>query len=111
MIPYELAKKLKDAGFEQIKTGWCKHEVSPFDTGHDSCWKNKEYAYHPTLSELIDACGDDFNGIVKVMKKFYPEQSEWWWEAVSKKGYKYGDTPEESVANLWLFLNKKQCLK
>ncbi len=120
MIEYELAKKLKDAGF-------------PIE------WKNPRNTVHhtktvvgisvgtdnisvPTLSELIEACGD---GIFELLR-----QSEWHrnetgfiWIAtladVSKMTHlsfsqvgnsmvkSGGSTPEEAVANLWLELNKK----
>lgn len=59
----------------------------------------------PTLSELIEACGDRFWRLIKTETK-----KEWW--IVECKNCAYliavgGKTPQEAVANLWLELNKK----
>jgi len=72
----------------------------------------------PTLSELIEACGEGFselvrsnNYITKPMWLAYPSE-----EAFNKSdndcvldccGYEIGSTPEEAVTNLWLAINKK----
>lgn len=95
---YELTKKLKEAGFPiKIEThrqssGWEEYIMIP-----------------PTLSELIEACGERFGflllnqenkmwlGREKGIEPIHPEFS----------GYKHYETPEEAVANLWLKLNKK----
>lgn len=93
MIPYELAKKLKDAGFPQeMKDG------SMLDDGLNNEGYGPETAYDPTLSELIEACGESF-----VMLGH--RGSGWFSESISNIGN--GTTPEEAVANLWLELNKK----
>jgi len=90
---YELAKKLKDAGFP------VKYPDNLFVEGEKS-------AYIPTLSELIEACGDRFECLSKV-------ENQWW---VDERGGFFsngetatygGSTPEEAVAKLWLGLNKK----
>lgn len=97
---YELAKKLKDAGFKQGGDGGRIHA--------DGCnWKDFPCAqpYTPTLSELIEACvgiGRNFNMSYKIEKGT--------WRATSyydKTIQGNGSTPEEAVANLWLALNKK----
>jgi hypothetical protein len=113
-MTYELAKQLKDAGFP-IKVAFADIDLLPTKDG------NSIY-YRPTLSELIEACGE---GIFELLR-----QSEWhrsmsgniWEAAIGKikentpltiKGIEDsivkvgGSTPEESVANLWLELNKK----
>lgn len=80
----KLTKKLRDAGFYTFTL--------------------------PTLSELIDACGEDF--------MLTNECGRWeaWKESnnstirMGECGAKYecsGATPEEAVANLWLAINKK----
>jgi len=98
---YKLAKKLKDAGFPQYVEG-VKNLKSP----------NRYYmvegtlevvdCFNPTLSELIEACGDEI-----VLVKFKEDNT---WCAGTHIDY-YADvegkTPEEVVANLWLSLNKK----
>ena len=87
---YELAKKLKDAGFPQNDKHYCPQEEC-FD---DAC--------RPSLSELIEACGKD------TFKLIY---SAWEWIAYGSIGYGSrmgtGQTSEEAVAHLWLELNKK----
>jgi hypothetical protein len=97
---YELCKKLKDAGFPQIKE-------PEFGQG---CWYSEnehldEPVFVPSLSELIKACGDRFEALIKQAGG---------WVAISniegymmKQKFKAVDTPEEAVANLWLELKKK----
>ena len=96
---YKLAKELKDAGF-------------PVE------WFIFSWRY-PTLSELIEACGDEFLELLKGYRtaKDYPFVGWKAWstsEAAKKRdndddGYiaGRGKTPEEAVARLWLALNKK----
>jgi len=86
MIDHKLAKKLKDAGFPQ-------DEVNYFDDKRGDI-------YIPTLSELIEACGhielDNISG-------------DNIWRASQECGLpKYGKSPEEAAAKLWLELNKKK---
>ena len=108
MISYKLAKQLKDAGFPTIQL-----------TDHELCdYQQSEIidgvCYHiPNLSELIEACGDDFQGIM-----FYPSEPEtrkfraFDWKENSFSCFDSngngsdikGKTPEEAVAKLWLKL-------
>jgi hypothetical protein len=122
---YELAKKLKDAGFPQPEEP---------TTGHYDSWVIKEsygkgfieyegegikyyrfmpgviyhrgIVYCPTLSELIEACGEN-KFILEIengdcVAKYYEDvELENWWV------YGTGSTPEEAVAKLWLVINKK----
>lgn len=85
---YELAKELKDAGFPQ---------ASP---------KGSIAIRIPTLEEIIDACGRaDFKlrqtYSAYELKKFYVI------EIPGADDMERCDTPTESVARLWLALNKK----
>lgn len=92
---YELAKQLKEAGFPQV--GY------PIKKGEFICvtpWTVNEF-YCPTLSELIEACGN------KNFRLLADHKGKW-------SAYSYidaigaeGDTAEEAVALLWLKLNKK----
>lgn len=108
---YELAKKLKDAGFPQ--TG-----ISGVMIGNDGA----EYIwgapfptiinpyYIPTLSELIEACGDEFCELNKAKGTTKHWFSFAWskWEDGNFKGEKigsHGTSPEEAVANLFIVLN------
>lgn len=105
MISYELAKKLKDAGFPQHKC---------FDA---TC--NKAHPERPTLEELIEACGDDILGLNRThaddgkpngwVADTHTHQCD-----CNKKNcngftfeHESGVTPQEAVARLWLHLNKK----
>ena len=88
-MDYTLAKKLKDAGFpmeyfEQI--GVTAGVIPNF----------------PTLSELIDACGEDFNNL------FMCTSERWEASALGDTAPdpKEGKSPEEAVANLWLAINE-----
>lgn len=91
-MTYELALKLKNAGFPQDIRGILEdghHEVAP---------------YYPTLAELIKACGNDFEALIK--------QAGGWGAISSRESYMQpkknsfiGSTPDEAVANLWLALH------
>ena len=86
MLNYELTKKLKDAGF-------------PFEF-----WESKlgdDTYTSPTLSELIEACGDRFGCLAKKEDGWYacPFPHDKLSDGIDK-------TPEEAVANLWLELNE-----
>lgn len=109
---YDLAKKLKDAGFplKGADTTTTSELVftSPTSTAH--------YWILPTLSELIEACGEIF--LWKWETKWcagYHEPSDnhgEWDDCYIDLSFKegeigYGETPEIAVANLWLALNQK----
>ena len=103
---YELCKKLKDAGFPQT---WPKPDFLEI---HDAVEISKIYEkypnefnpYRPTLSELIEACGDEFPVLTK-------EKKEWLCMDVYCGNLvdvlSRGLTPQEAVANLWLVLKVK----
>lgn len=83
---YNLLKQLKDEGFK-------------IPMGANELWQ-------PSLSELIEACGDRFYSLVKPIDE-NPWSVTYWNEA--KKSVScavYGSTPEEALANLWIELNK-----
>ena len=86
---YELAKKLKDAGFPQKGNGFTLY---PNDGIHT------EVSF-PTLSELIEECGGNSKALIQQNNKTM------WEYAIDGRGA-IGQTPEEAVANLWLELNK-----
>lgn len=101
---YETALKLKAAGFPQNFTGEC-------DSGCNVANEDlTDYVYSPTLSELIEACGDD---LVRL------ENTDHGWVALENVVGKYyepgenhefeydGSTPTEAVANLYLALHTK----
>lgn len=157
---YELAKKLKDAGFPQYiervvaaqeitshnvpkydhrifdlsLMGYPKEESDYYTQGK---WRSAHYfwreyidsdecdiLYFPTLSELIEACGDVdiiifkerrvsgdvyYAGIynVETSDPENPVYNDEFTLHIPWEKRKSGSTPEEAVANLWLELNKK----
>jgi hypothetical protein len=98
---YELAKKLKEAGFP-LK--WVT-PITEKETDYPLFAFNESWCKEPTLSELIEACGEEFESII------YSNKKEWYAYGSSKgvihDNESRGLTPEEAVANLWLELNKK----
>jgi hypothetical protein len=99
---YNLAKQLKDNGFPQKEKR----------TGDVISIDGLEQPDYPTLSELIEACGDEI-GLLPAAGEQKKEGMKWW--AMSEPGGEtyyeyalsgYGLTPEEAVAKLWIELNK-----
>ena len=117
---YELAKQLKDAGFPQtgLKYTWYYEGNSLHNSGEKylDVKNNPKRIISPSLSELIEACGDKFGGLEYWRTCIEPNER---WECYSEQYTKmiedihylefcvYGSTPEEAVAKLWLELNKK----
>ena len=109
---YELAKELKEAGFPFVNDfkeyGYLDHPKDHV-TGicHTSIVAPDEGYFLPTLSELIEACGEDFKGLTKLPDGTFSSPltnpSEGKYEPFDMLSFK---TPEEAVAKLWLALNK-----
>lgn len=106
-----LAKRLKEAGFSPKETGG-KFSLKAESKGRT--WGDvgvvgleEHYTYFPTLSELIEACGKDFECMYHRVNVETYETLKWAAHAFFEKTG-VGDSPEEAVANLWLALNKKQ---
>lgn len=117
-----LAKKLKYAEFPLNK-----HICPPTGCLFD---ENDIRVHVPSLSELIEACGSDFGGLLP--SEGHPMGD---WVAITleekhslgaeglerlkrifeglcgKIQYKVEETPEEAVASLWLAINKNIALK
>ncbi len=95
---YELAKQLKDAGFPQVQT-------HPSGQDYRDCT-------NPTLSELIEACGNvtimiwgcKLHGYYAAIQPCNQSLHEW---ASIIEGKGSGPDPDVAVARLWLALNKK----
>jgi hypothetical protein len=117
MITYELAKELKEAGFPQGEGSyfvdgdlWDRTMQSDYET--PSTPRREKWIYAPTLSELIEACGDKFGGLLKENNIFLVDLINGEWTAydnqpsVTRDIYN-GKSPEEAIARLWLKLNKK----
>lgn len=89
-MKYELAKELKDAGLV-----WEERNQLSFSRAET----------YPTLSELIEACGEHFAFLAK-----NDDGTEWFATAehLGVGSYKSkAITPLEAVARLWLKMNKK----
>src|SRR3990167_6252827 len=96
---YELAKKLKDAGFP-LKCEIYGTKDFVFGIVVDYA-KELQSIMYPLLSELIDACGD---GLWSLTKHRNIWQTNW---INGLAGETAGKSPIEAVANLWLKLNEK----
>jgi len=99
---YELAKELKDAGFLQADPNQA-FNVGTFQYIGDNS-DRETLCYIPTLSELIEACGNNFSDLGR--------NDDTWFCNNEGAPYVHVDwdeckTPEEAVAKLWLALNKK----
>lgn len=114
---YELAKSLKEAGFPQEGNGKYVGYIGnlkdeDMKSGGVFGLAQEDFAYLPTLSELIEACGE----INLVLWKF---ENKWFAGNLGEKTGSYsefyidsypdpseeGSTPEEAVANLFLTLH------
>lgn len=90
---YELALKLKDAGFPQKdnpEQQMLQEEGDPFPPNNRTMWIkyfNPEYVekmrekivYIPTLEELIEACGNGFTNLA-LIKSFPESLGRFWYE-------------------------------
>lgn len=107
-MEYTLAKELKDAGFPQkygeTRLGrWVAPDGSRLGIIHSGD-DARSACYLPTLSELIEACGERFDSLV-LHEKIANDGG--YWEATGDEYFNdTGPTPEEAVARLWLSLNK-----
>ena len=117
---YELAKELKDGGFPQIP----QHFFMPERDKKGEIIEDSSITI-PTLEELIDACGEEFDYLKQVpFGEFvnaktgkpcgirwhaYPTEEGYKGDCmVDCCGYESGKTPTEAVARLWLELNKHE---
>ena len=124
-MTYELASKLKNAGFPQeveygsvvfsdgtkIDYNICDSDDMDKTTGGYNPKLNKEsttalpnITVSPTLSELIEACGDRFDCLRKVDNIWQCGEISMFevWATISE-----GSNPKEAVAKLWLEINKE----
>lgn len=113
-MKYELALKLKEAGFPQV---WTKPDFMDIKdaikiTDIYNRYPNEIDPYRPTLSELIEACGKSFYELRRLdgdNTNCAPIDG-YVWEASSPDVTPMlyvASTPEKAVAYLWLALNKK----
>lgn len=89
---YELARKLRDAGWDKIHIQYGQRMINVVNA--------------PTLSELIEACGDGLQSLIRNMIGGWIAFTNAKDESGERMSIK-GSTPEEAVANLWLALQDK----
>lgn len=105
-MTYELAKELRDAGFPQkLPSG----SFTIYGGQIKDTKTNENAIYVPTLSELIEACGEGEFMLHQTRTLNNPDRTPFWIASMPEHDRKAsGSTPEEAVARLWLALNKKQ---
>jgi hypothetical protein len=99
-MKYDLAQQLRDAGFPQGGKGsWVFPPGALLARANDR-------VYLPTLSDLMEACGDFFHALR------HPAQGGWQaFSVIDREGVMEtgtGETPEEAVARVWLALRAKR---
>lgn len=111
---YELAKALKNAGFFQKQTGDYYALNGQYTYPLVPTQGNYEKVSIPTLSELIEACGDRFGKLIRRPNSPNYEGDSARWGALEVSGVGitiiregWGYAPEEAVANLWIALHEK----
>ena len=102
-MTYELAKKLRDAGFPspdprqpdgnlEFKGDWYDHEHS--------------LTYAPTHSELIEALGEDLESLYRHERGTWNPNTRCNHEQGRHKLYAVADSPRDALALLWLKLHE-----
>lgn len=105
-MTYELAKTLQDMNFPYSKAlhGAIKPDGSARTLGDP---EDGIYVIEPTLSELIEACGDKFMSLCLWNSGTWTAQGK-----TPRKGFIDeefgGKSAKEAVAKLWLALNKHE---
>lgn len=105
MLTYEQTKALYDAGFPQ--RGVNNLYMRPNGTIFIGTPETVRSGYYiPCLRDLIEACGDDFEG---TWRRVSPDKKTLHWMANGfTGGLHFANTPEEAVTDLYLAINKKE---
>jgi hypothetical protein len=104
---YELAKRLKEAGFPQEQ-----RDGTFLRRPWDSSAKGRDDPYAPTLEELIESCPKTVGKATFVLGSANQGQ-EWvacYFDFATNRGSEFnesGSIPVEAVACLWLALERK----
>ena len=117
-MTYELAKQLKDAGYPQETEFYFAPKLTRFNGANDHNWDGESMtrmlgSYEgllkvacPSLSELIEKCGEDFGELKK--------QTRDGWSCTPSRfigfdnlRFQNHSNPKEAVAELWLVINNK----
>lgn len=104
-MDYNLAKQLKDNSFPVNGDGkFIEGNIEEDETGIITT----NSVYIPTLSELIEVCGDRFESLIyDYFEKQFTANGIIVFSNEDELASSFGKTPEEAVAKLWLELNKK----
>lgn len=111
MITFALAKELQEAGFRQHGEGGFAYR-NEFGTAN---WGrvNYHYGYYtPTLTDLVDACGEGFSQLLRNYTDV-PMGGPGKWLACHSPDRgetddcAVGDGADQAVARLWLAINQK----
>lgn len=111
MLNYKTCKSLKEVGFPLRKVD----DYTPTLFIKMVIRLNGQWYFIPSLSELIEACGDKFESLERI-------EDEYWQAYMTRKafdksgiecvyeccGYGSGETMEEAVADLYLALKSKR---
>jgi hypothetical protein len=109
-MDFELAKALKDAGFQQNGNG---RRVAPPDK---IVARRDDFAYAPTLDELIESLPDvwlenrskhEFT-LARTLGKWFAAYVDGHHEPAVLIDHGVGESPTEAVARLWLALREKR---
>lgn len=104
-MDYKLALELKEVGYKQEGGNYfrcaCRKWTGIEKMGECKC-KDDKFVYVPTLSELIEACGDEFLSLT-----YDWDCKEWYARGNVGKIVRGEETPEIAVAKLFIKLNKK----
>ena len=110
-MKYKLLKQLREVGFPQAEVEGqyisCKECLTKGINGNKGCGKEC-VVYIPTLSELIDTCGNEFGNLSTLAEGTTEEDfiTSWCAENLGGGVERIGKTPEEAVAKLFIELNK-----
>ena len=120
---YKLLKQMKDRGFNFTEIPNYKSDKILDRYNPVLLFGGGSLYAMPTLSELIEACGDEFVGLVKGQFMVWDYEDTGYSSftgffagtldgrdgstlSVDYEPHGYGKTPEEAVARLWLSFNK-----
>jgi hypothetical protein len=108
MFSFDLAKRLKAAGFPQRFTGGSafNEQGLAIQLNGERSWKAMDSDVSiPTMNELIKACGEKFGGLERFLDGTKNRFRAYTIFPDTPSGY--ADSPEEAVARLWLLLNRQ----
>ena len=108
MVSFNLAKRLKNAGFPQRFTGGFafNEQGLAIQLIGDRQWQAMDtHVSIPNLNELIKACGEKFGGLERFLDGTRNRFRAYTQVPNIPSGY--ADTPEDAVARLWLLMNKQ----